>query len=61
MYRAEYGRVVSSLVRRLGDIDIVEEAAGEDPLAAAIAATEPPPSARISLDAGGAWRRSLPP
>ncbi|GAB3775240.1 RNA polymerase sigma-70 factor (ECF subfamily) [Nocardioides ginsengisegetis] len=29
IYRAEYGRVVASLVRRFGDIDIAEEAAGE--------------------------------
>ncbi len=28
-YRAEYGRVVASLVRRLGDIDLAEEAAAE--------------------------------
>jgi RNA polymerase sigma-70 factor (ECF subfamily) len=34
IYRAEYGRVVSSLVRRFGDIDIAEEAAGEALLAA---------------------------
>ncbi|MET0525341.1 MAG: sigma-70 family RNA polymerase sigma factor [Nocardioides sp.] len=29
IYREEYGRVVASLVRRFGDIDIAEEAAGE--------------------------------
>jgi RNA polymerase sigma-70 factor, ECF subfamily len=29
VYREEYGRVVASLVRRFGDIDIAEEAAGE--------------------------------
>jgi RNA polymerase sigma-70 factor (ECF subfamily) len=29
IYRAEYGRVVASLVRRFGDIDLAEEAAGE--------------------------------
>jgi RNA polymerase sigma-70 factor (ECF subfamily) len=29
IYREEYGRIVSSLVRRFGDIDIAEEAAGE--------------------------------
>ncbi len=34
IYREEYGRIVSSLVRRFGDIDIAEEAAGEALLAA---------------------------
>ena len=34
IYRTEYGRVVASLVRRFGDIDIAEEAAGEALLAA---------------------------
>ncbi|GAB6984535.1 RNA polymerase sigma factor [Nocardioides pyridinolyticus] len=34
IYREEYGRVVASLVRRFGDIDIAEEAAGEALLAA---------------------------
>ncbi|MEP9363081.1 sigma-70 family RNA polymerase sigma factor [Nocardioides sp. CN2-186] len=29
IYREEYGRVVASLVRRLGDIDLAEEAAAE--------------------------------
>ncbi len=29
IYRDEYGRIVASLVRRFGDIDIAEEAAGE--------------------------------
>ncbi|MCU1676180.1 MAG: polymerase, sigma subunit, family [Frankiales bacterium] len=29
IYREEYGRIVASLVRRFGDIDIAEEAAGE--------------------------------
>jgi RNA polymerase sigma-70 factor, ECF subfamily len=29
VFREEYGRVVASLVRRFGDIDIAEEAAGE--------------------------------
>ena len=33
IYRTEYGRVVASLVRRFGDIDIAEEAAGEALLA----------------------------
>ncbi|MCW2790907.1 MAG: polymerase, sigma subunit, family [Nocardioides sp.] len=34
IYRAEYGRVVASLVRRFGDIDLAEDAAGEALLAA---------------------------
>lgn len=34
VYREEYGRVVASLVRRFGDIDVAEEAAGEALLAA---------------------------
>ncbi|WP_395658578.1 RNA polymerase sigma factor [Nocardioides sp.] len=29
IYREEYGRIVASLVRRFGDIDVAEEAAGE--------------------------------
>ena len=35
IYREEYGRIVASLVRRFGDIDIAEEAAGEALLVAA--------------------------
>jgi RNA polymerase sigma-70 factor (ECF subfamily) len=34
IYREEYGRIVASLVRRFGSIDIAEEAAGEALLAA---------------------------
>jgi len=34
IYREEYGRIVASLTRRFGDIDIAEEAAGEALLAA---------------------------
>ena len=29
IYREEYGRVVASLARRFGDLDIAEDAAGE--------------------------------
>ena len=29
IFREEYGRVIASLVRRFGDIDVAEEAAGE--------------------------------
>ena len=35
IYREEYGRVVASLVRRFGDIDVAEDAAGEALLVAA--------------------------
>ncbi|HWJ11317.1 MAG TPA: sigma-70 family RNA polymerase sigma factor [Nocardioides sp.] len=34
IFREEYGRLIASLVRRFGDIDIAEEAAGEALLAA---------------------------
>ncbi|MGE3286831.1 MAG: RNA polymerase sigma factor [Pseudonocardia sp.] len=34
VFRAEYGRLIASLVRRFGDIDIAEEAAGEALVAA---------------------------
>jgi DNA-directed RNA polymerase specialized sigma24 family protein len=34
VFREEYGRLIASLVRRFGDIDIAEEAAGEALLAA---------------------------
>jgi RNA polymerase sigma-70 factor, ECF subfamily len=34
IYREEYGRIIASLTRRFGDIDIAEEAAGEALLAA---------------------------
>jgi len=29
VFREEYGRLIASLVRRFGDIDLAEEAAGE--------------------------------
>ncbi len=29
VFREQYGRVIASLVRRFGDIDLAEEAAGE--------------------------------
>lgn len=31
VFREEYGRLIASLVRRFGDIDLAEDAAGEDP------------------------------
>ena len=34
IYREEYGRIVASLVRRFGDIDLAEDAAAEALLAA---------------------------
>src|SRR5664280_829064 len=34
VFRQEYGRLIASLVRRFGDIDIAEEAAGEALVAA---------------------------
>ena len=34
VFREEYGRLIASLVRRFGDIDIAEEAAGEALVAA---------------------------
>lgn len=34
IFRDEYGRIIASLVRRFGDIDLAEEAAGEASLAA---------------------------
>ena len=34
VFREEYGRLIASLVRRFGDIDLPEEAAGEALVAA---------------------------
>jgi len=34
IFREEFGRVVASLARRFGDLDVAEEAAGEALLAA---------------------------
>jgi RNA polymerase sigma-70 factor (ECF subfamily) len=50
IYREEYGRIVASLVRRFGDIDIAEEAAG----AALLAAVERWPSDGVPPNPG-AW------
>ena len=49
IYREEYGRVVASLVRRFGDIDIAEEAAGE----ALLAAVERWPADGVPPNPGG--------
>ncbi|MGN6722177.1 MAG: RNA polymerase sigma factor [Marmoricola sp.] len=49
VFREEYGRVIASLVRRFGDIDIAEEAAGE----ALVAALENWPEAGVPQNPGG--------
>jgi RNA polymerase sigma-70 factor (ECF subfamily) len=49
VFREEYGRLIASLVRRFGDIDIAEEAAGE----ALVAALEKWPSAGVPPNPGG--------
>ncbi|MCU1689118.1 MAG: putative polymerase, sigma-24 subunit, subfamily [Jatrophihabitantaceae bacterium] len=49
VFREEYGRLVASLVRRFGDIDIAEEAAGE----ALVAALERWPEHGVPPNPGG--------
>jgi len=49
IYREEYGRVMASLVRRFGDIDIAEEAAGE----ALLTALEKWPTDGVPPNPGG--------
>lgn len=49
VFRSEYGRVIASLVRRFGDIDIAEEAAGE----ALVLALEKWPDAGVPANPGG--------
>src|SRR5256885_11517332 len=49
VFREEYGRLVASLVRRFGDIDIAEEAAGE----ALVAALERWPESGVPPNPGG--------
>jgi RNA polymerase sigma-70 factor (ECF subfamily) len=49
VFREEYGRLIASLVRRFGDIDIAEEAAGE----ALVAALEKWPQAGVPPNPGG--------
>jgi RNA polymerase sigma-70 factor, ECF subfamily len=49
IYREEYGRIVASLVRRFGSIDIAEEAAGE----ALLAAVEKWPADGVPPNPGG--------
>ena len=49
IFRGEYGRVVASLVRRFGDIDVAEEAAGE----ALVVALEKWPTEGVPPNPGG--------
>ncbi|MEV5000270.1 RNA polymerase sigma factor [Nocardioides sp. LML1-1-1.1] len=49
IFRDEYGRLIASLVRRFGDIDIAEEAAGE----ALVAALEKWPGSGVPPNPGG--------
>jgi len=49
VFREEYGRLIATLVRRFGDIDIAEEAAGE----AFVAALERWPESGIPANPGG--------
>lgn len=49
VYREEYGRVVASLARRFGDLDLAEDAAGE----ALVIAVETWPAAGIPPNPGG--------
>ena len=49
VFREEYGRLIASLVRRFGDIDLAEEAAGE----ALVAALERWPSSGVPPNPGG--------
>ncbi|QIG45157.1 RNA polymerase sigma factor [Nocardioides anomalus] len=56
IYREEYGRIVASLVRRFGSIDIAEDAAGEALLAAvekwAVDGVPPNPGGWLTTTAG---------
>jgi len=49
VFREEYGRLIASLVRRFGDIDLAEEAAGE----ALVAALEKWPGSGVPPNPGG--------
>ncbi len=49
VFREEYGRLIASLVRRFGDIDIAEEAAGE----ALVTALEKWPDSGVPPNPGG--------
>src|SRR3954452_24015959 len=49
IFREEYGRIIASLVRRFGDIDIAEEAASE----AFVAALKNWPASGVPANPGG--------
>jgi RNA polymerase sigma-70 factor (ECF subfamily) len=49
VFREEYGRLIATLVRRFGDIDLAEEAAGE----ALVAALEKWPASGVPPNPGG--------
>jgi RNA polymerase sigma-70 factor, ECF subfamily len=49
VFREEYGRLIASLVRRFGDIDVAEDAAGE----ALVAALEKWPESGVPPNPGG--------
>src|SRR5881392_3113343 len=49
VFREEYGRLIASLVRRFGDIDVAEEAAGE----ALVVALEKWPDSGVPPNPGG--------
>src|SRR5438094_1700395 len=49
VFREEYGRLIASLTRRFGDLDIAEEAAGE----ALVAALERWPASGVPANPGG--------
>jgi len=49
VFREEYGRLIASLVRRFGDIDVAEEAAGE----ALVTALEKWPASGVPPNPGG--------
>jgi RNA polymerase sigma-70 factor, ECF subfamily len=49
VFREEYGRLIASLVRRFGDLDVAEEAAGE----ALVAALEKWPGSGVPANPGG--------
>jgi RNA polymerase sigma-70 factor, ECF subfamily len=49
VFREEYGRLIASLVRRFGDLDLAEEAAGE----ALVAALEKWPESGVPANPGG--------
>ncbi len=65
IYREEYGRVVASLVRRFGDIDLAEEAAGEALLLAVekwpVDGVPPNPGGWLTTTAGNKRHRQDPP